>query len=214
MNSKLNILIIENHQLFADGIALILDGLGSNVAVTICKVADEPFQDIERLKEYQLILVSLNMPNFSGFGFLRAAYNQDLKLPIAVLSNRGRRAELELAISLGAKAFILKDTTSKELVRAAKLILDGKLFFPALWDRQTDWARGNRSEIANQSRAVTNRQMQVLELMRHGLQNKEIASTLGISAYSVKDHVKGLFQHFQVHNRTSCVQVARDQNVI
>ena len=56
--------------------------------------------------------------------------------------------------------------------------------------------------------------MQVLELMRDGMQNKQIAMVLGVSVSSVKGHIELLFKNLNVNNRTACVQAAREARLI
>lgn len=214
MTKKQQILIIDDHQLFAEGLTLILNSLASRVMVTICTEALTALEDIEKLKKYDLVLLDLHMPYFSGFDFLMAIQARNLNLPVAVFSGSDSKIEIERSIRLGAKGFIPKCTNSDELISAVTLLLEGKCFLSQKWDGEIGRFYDRGSESALTSVRVTNRQMQVLKLMSNGLQNKQIALALGISPYSVKDHVKGLFRHFQVNNRTMCVQTARDQNLV
>lgn len=204
--------MIDDHKLFADGLALILDNLDYEVTIEVCNDAQIPLKDIDSLKKFDLVLVDLNMPEFSGFGFLSAVQAQEIEIRTAVISGSDRKVEIERAIQLGAHGFIPKDSSGSELIHAVSQLLEGKRYLPMDWDGEIDWFVDQQASMPTAH--VTKRQMQVLELLQHGLQNKQIALALGISDSSVKDHIKGLFRYFQVNNRTACVQVAREQKLL
>lgn len=213
MTKDPHILIIDDHRLFADGLALILRNLGGT-NVTVRNDAQSALKDTDQLRDYDLILVDLHMPQFSGFDFLMAVKAQSLNLSVAVISGTDKRSDIERTVQLGAKGFISKQTNGKKFLKAVTSLLNGKSVLLSKWASEIDWCQTTSTGSMAADCPVTGRQLQVLELMSNGLQNKQIALALGISPYSVKDHVKNLFRNFEVHNRTLCVQTARDQNLI
>ena len=207
------ILIIDDHQLFADGLAMILKSSGHNFSV---QTSDDPeglLENTTKLAKYDLILIDLHMPGLSGFVFLSAVRSQSLNLVVAVISGSDKKLEIERTIKLGAQGFIPKNSNSQEFITAAQQLLKGQRYLPMEWDGKIDWRTDNNDEIIY-SNILTNRQRQVLELMRDGLQNKQIALVLGIKRTSVNGHVEQLFKKTQVNNRTSCVQVAQARKLI
>jgi DNA-binding NarL/FixJ family response regulator len=207
------LLIIDDHLLFADGLKLILSDPDEGLDITVCNDALQALADQKSMTSYDLVLVDLNMPQCSGFSFLTAVRLQELSVDVAVVSGAEDKSEIERAIQLGAKGFIPKDSESTEMVRAVKLLLEGKRYLPDHWIGEIDWLASNENRKLAASN-LTDRQKQVLKLMSEGLQNKQIAAILGVSVSSVKGHIELLFKNLNVNNRTACVQLANDLALI
>lgn len=207
------VLIIDDHQLFADGLKLILGGIDQIAEVSTCNNGLDALSDRKELSRFDLVLADLDMPCLSGFAFLTAVDAQNIDIDVAIVSGNEKKFQIERALQLGAKGFIPKDSDTCEMLKAVRQLLSGQRYLPSLWEGVVDWRpQGEvRSTVTD---ALTKRQMQVLALMSEGMQNKQIASALGISVSSVKGHVELLFQNLGVNNRTACVQAANDQSLI
>ena len=199
-----NILIIDDHQLFADGLALILENCNESYKVTIHNCAQEAIMNYKELASANLVLVDLRMPNFDGFAFLRPMRAQKQSVPIGVISGTENESEIELSLSLGANGFIPKDMASYDMLNAVSKLLDGHRYLPNHWEGKIDWLVGDE-KVPNPSVELTPRQLEILQLMSDGLQNKQMASALGISVSSIKGHIELLFKNLKVNNRTACV---------
>ena len=207
------ILIIDDHKLFADGLALILNSMETNREIVVCNCAQSALSNLAELTSFDLILVDLHIPIFSGFAFLTAIKTQKLNVKVAVISGVEKRLEIERAIRLGAEGFIPKNTDASGLHTAIDKLLSGQRYLPEQWVGKIDWTRNNtkkRYEVDE----LTERQLQVLSLMQEGLKNSQIGITLGVSTSAIKRHIELLFKYFNVNNRTSCVQAAQDQGLL
>ena len=211
-NTKIKILIIDDHALFADGLSLILKSLGSHVDVSISNAATPVLNDIESLVNNDLVLIDLHMPTMDGFSFLSAVRVQKIPITVGVISGTEKKGDIERAIGLGAQGFIPKDSPSAEMLKAVTLLLNGKNYLPAQWLGEVDFL--DYAHQADNNEAITERQRHVLELMKDGLQNKQIAIVLGISVSAVKGHIENIFKTMGVNNRTACVQVARERGLV
>lgn len=208
-NTK-RILIIDDHQLFADGLALILRGISNHLEVAIQHDAILALNDRDALTQYDLILVDLHMPTLNGFAFLTAIQSQKMAVPVAIVSGTERNSEIERALALGAVGYIPKDSSSQEMTHAVSKLLKGERYLPKNLPAIDERALAH-SPVSS---TLTDRQLRVLELMRDGLQNKQIGLVLGISTYAVKGDVEKLFRNFHVNNRTSCVKIAQQSGVL
>ncbi len=217
MSAK-KILILDDHALFADGLALILGSLEGECDVSVANDAQMALSDTLALKAYDLVLIDLHMPSFDGFAFLTALKLQKLPVRVAVISGTENKAEIERALSLGASGFIPKDSPSPELLRAVNGLLSGQDYLPEAWVGEIDWLYhqdGEHAQLGGQSDdELTQRQLQVLKLVSQGLQNKQISTVMGISVSAVKGHIENIFKALRVNNRTACVQAARDAGFI
>lgn len=207
------ILIIDDHKLFADGLALILSGLGDHISVLVSNDAAESLADKALMSSIDLALIDLHMPRFNGFAFLTAIATQKRSLTVAVISGSEKPAEVERALKLGALGFIPKNSESGDMLLAVSKLLNGERYLPTHWDGKINWVAPHLDASIDLGK-ITERQQQVVSLMRDGLQNKHIAVALGISVSSVKGHIELLFKNLNVNNRTACVQAARDAKLI
>lgn len=207
------VLIVDDHQLFADGLSLILSTCDEPIETTVKTCGQKLIEESHNLRQFDLILIDLTMPVFNGFAFLMAMKSKSIPVNVAVISGTEKQPEIEKALRLGATGFVPKDSDSKTLVDAVQRLLRGERFLPDHWVGKVDWLTGDDC-IDDQSVNLTARQIQVLELMRDGLQNKQIALALGISVSAVKGHIEAIFKALGVNNRTSCVQVSQELNII
>jgi DNA-binding NarL/FixJ family response regulator len=212
-SSRKNVLIIDDHKLFADGLALILSGLGDGINILVSNDAAESLADEQLMSSIDLALIDLHMPRFNGFAFLTAVATQWRGLTVAVISGSEKPAEIERTLKLGALGFIPKNSESDEMLAAVAKLLSGERYLPAHWDGKINWVAPGLEASIDLGK-ITERQRQVISLMRDGLQNKNIALALGISVSSVKGHIELLFKNLNVNNRTACVQAARDAKLI
>lgn len=212
IGSRKKILIIDDHALFADGLSLLLRKLGSLVEVSVCTTVEEGLAKLPHLNQFDLALVDLHLPGVNGMGFLTAVKSQKITLPIAVISGTVKKHEIERVLSEGAAGFIPKDSPSDEMLRAVTVLLAGNRYLPDKWFGEINWLDHDEPNVA--SELLTGRQLEVLRLVADGLQNKQIASVLGITLSAVKGHIEKIFKALNVNNRTRCVQKARDEKLV
>ncbi len=207
------ILILDDHQLFADGLALILSTVGDGIETNISNDALDALSDRTFLLSHDLVLIDLHMPRLSGFAFLAAVQSQSIPIDVGVISGSEKLSDVEKAMRLGAKGFIPKDSESSEMLNAVSDLIDGKCYLPLEFDGKIDWILPEPKKPMKID-SLTKRQAQVLDLMCDGMQNKQIAAVLGISVSAVKGHIELLFKHLNVSNRTACVKAAQEAHML
>jgi len=203
-NHVKKILIIDDHLLFGDGLKLLLSQLG-DVHITVGDNVQAILGDIHNLKKNTLIVMDLHMPGMDGFSFLRAVRKQKLELDEVVVSGTENQSEIELAIRLGAKGYIPKDSNTADMLMGIETVLNGSRYLPDHWEAQINWLEQDEPESQIGRGKIGPRQIEVLGMMRDGLRNKQIGLVLGISESAVKSHVEILFKELHVVNRTACV---------
>jgi len=211
-DNEKRILIVDDHALFADGLSLILASLGSHISISVSNSAEEVLRDMSALAKYDLVLIDLHMPRMDGFSFLSAIRVQKSPIWVGVISGTEHQREIERSIGLGARGFIPKDSSSDDMLAAISTLLRGQRYLPEQWAGTINFL--DHSEPTPSNRNLTERQLQVLGLMRDGLQNKQIAVVMGISVSAVKGHIENVFKIMGVNNRTACVQVASERGLL
>lgn len=216
----MKILLIDDHRLVADAMAIMLQDLDRNVDVTVCHSTQRALSLIDDSHQFDLILTDMFMPGIDGLGLLHGLRSRRVEAPAVVISSTEDKKIVQAAIDQGAAGFIRKSLPGAEMLRALKSIVGGKVYYP---DEFTPSQRGatQKPPIASLTEAgdeesvmLGDRQTEVLELMAAGNSNKQIAQLLGISEATVKYHTSQLFRLLGVKNRTSCIREGHRRKLI
>ena len=216
----MNILVADDHQLFIDGIRLILDKLDSSMSITESNSAEQAIEILESGQTYDLILIDLSMPGMDGMSILKRMRERKAWLPLVVISAEEDVHTIKSALDAGALGFIPKAHSSQQMIAALHAILDGEIYIPANIEKQIDNLETRRppteafNNTALRSSGITKRQFEVLELMAKGYSNKQIASSLFLTEHTVKAHISALFAALNAGNRTECVKKAQDRGFL
>ena len=205
----LKILIADDHELFLDGLRLVLSDLDSEIAVDTASNHHELQQKADGKTAYDLILTDLAMPGMPWHESLRQLKEHNPDTPIVVLSAVTEPENVLQAVDIGASGFIPKTSSSKIILSALHLILAGGLYLPSeLLSLQ------NKPEDSAVKGILTPRQLDVLRLMGQGKPNKIIARELDLSEGTVKLHVTAILKALNVINRTGAVIAGRNLGLI
>jgi DNA-binding NarL/FixJ family response regulator len=167
-----------------------------------------------------LVLMDLSMPGGKWHQVVKNIRSAYPNLRIVIVSASDDVSSVCDAIKLGVHGFIPKTSTGKVMVDAICLVLDGGTYLPpVLLTRNADDGGLEPSLIGRHSGPstlefnITPRQGQVLEQLRLGMSNKEIARNLNIAEGTVKLHVTSLLHSFNVNNRTQVVIEAQKAKI-
>lgn len=210
------ILILDDHRLFADGLSLILSKLAEKPTIMTETNPQRVFEETFGLKSYNLILVDLQMPRMSGFDFLQSINKRKIKIPTIIVSSSESRSDIEKALQLGAQGFIPKNSPTHDMILGIKTVLGGKKYVPKHLVGSINWPTASTvvSDISTSEINLSPRQIEVLKLMHTGHSNIEIATILDLSESTVKGHISFLFKAFNVKNRTACVRAGIENQFI
>lgn len=217
MNSKRDaVLLADDHSLYRTGLSFLLkDRLGFNTIVEAATF-DAALDRLSELDDIGLALFDLAMPGVSGpesLGVVKETY-PDVR--VAIVSGSEERSDVLKAVATGLGGYVPKSLQDDEIVAALRDILDGRIYVPKFMTSSgaPGSARPFKSDLLEQSekRATPNaagatkpispRQRDVLDCVRRGLSNKEIARELDIAEGTVKIHLAALFSHYGARNRT------------
>lgn len=216
----MKILLIDDHRLVADAMAIMLQDLGKTVDVTVCHTTQRALSLLDEDTNFDLILTDLFMPGIDGLGLLHGLRSRKIDTLAVVVSGTEDKKIIRAAIDQGAAGFIPKSLPGAEMLRALKNIVAGQPYYPeaftSVFRRQPNVDDPLPVPKVGQQETVTlgERQSEVLGLMAAGNSNKQIAQLLGISEATVKYHTSQLFKLLGVKNRTSCIRKGHRQNLI
>ncbi len=206
-NLMLKILLVDDHELFRDGLKLVIERIGDNVDISECGNCHDAYQIVRDSEGFDLILLDVDLPGISGMEGLEEFRRLDPCAPIVFLSASDDQNLIRKMLGMGVMGYIPKTLGSEIMIHALQLILNGGIYVPDNILQAVDSPK--HSEII-----LTRRQKEILELLSQGKANKEIAAILGIADNTVRVHISAIFQILQVNNRTEAAFTALQAGLI
>jgi DNA-binding NarL/FixJ family response regulator len=219
----LRILVVDDHDLFREGLLFLLAKLDQPVEVDDVGTCEEALELVESRGAPDLALVDLKLPGMSGFEGLQVLRARHPDLPVVVLSSYDDPNTVMRALDLGAMGFIPKSTRVEQMLAALKLVLAKGIYLPAsvLLGKEgrevLPLARTQplASALPNEGTwttpgdlGLTKRQAEVLYLILQGKASKSIARELDLAPATVKSHTSAVLRALNVTTRTQAIVAA------
>lgn len=199
----MNILIIDDHRIFSAGLEFLLDGISDNNIITTEVSCDDAIKNSSSENSPNLILLDYNLPNSYGGQSLALIKETFPEAIVVIISGEESHEIIHAMIESGAAGYIPKSSEPKLLEHALNLVLAGGVYLPP----QAFDTMGRRIQVAD-TKALTDRQIQVLKCAVSGKANKVIARELDIAEGTVKSHLSSAYEAMGVKNRTEAVLIA------
>jgi DNA-binding NarL/FixJ family response regulator len=182
------IFLIDDHLIMREGLQKILEAEGDLV---VCGHTDNSRGApalIEKLKP-DLVLVDIALPGSNGLELIKTLRARFSQLRMLALSMHDEVLYAERALRAGAKGYLMKSSSSHELVSAVRRVLQGKSYFsPALSSHLLQTMVQGRGQEANSLALLSDRELEIVGLIGKGLSTSEISRKLGISPKTVESH--------------------------
>ncbi|HEX5057107.1 MAG TPA: response regulator transcription factor [Gammaproteobacteria bacterium] len=205
---NVKILIVEDHQLFIEGLRIILGDLVSAPEILCANTAARALEILGQDPAIKLILMDIGLPDIDGRALLKILRSQGYRQPLLVVSGSENVQIAKDMMESGAQGYVLKSGSLLELRKAMQTVINGGQYIPQGWqDLFAAPDEGGPKAMAKYLH-ITERQLDVLYLLAKGHPNKAIADWLGVTEHTVKTHIQALFDALGVRNRTSCVREA------
>lgn len=218
MNEAVKIIIIDDHQLFREGVKRILD---FEDTFEVVAEGDDGEEVVALYEQYQpdVILMDINMPRINGIDATESLLKEHPDAKVIILSIHDDSTYVSHALKTGALGYMLKEMDAEDIVEAIKVVSAGGSYlhpkithnlvqeFKRLSEREHHGAF-QQNEIRRPYHLLTKRESEVLQLLTDGQSNRAIGETLFISEKTVKNHVSSILQKMNVNDRTQAVVTA------
>jgi len=204
MKDAIKILIVDDHPIVRQGLAAVLEQEDDFIVVG---QAADGVEAVERARALapNIILMDLQMPRMDGVEAITQILGGGMETGIIILTTYDTDDYIFRGIEAGARGYLLKDSPPEDVIKAIRTVSQGEsLIQPRVATRLLD-RLGQLSRPPAPESTLSQREVEVLQLLATGAANKQIASELSIGRSTVKTHIVRIFNKLGVNGRTEAV---------
>lgn len=207
---EISVFLVDDHNLFRDGLKLLIDEAPDIRVVGTASSATEALRKADGL-EIQVLMTDLSLPGKDGFWLVQELRKRFPRLSIHVLSMHSDPICVIKALEMGASGYLTKTADKSEILNAIRAAAKGESYLqPVVCSHVVDALKNSSSA----GQHLSERELQVLELLCMGYSNPNIAKKLYLYLSTVKATLRALFKNLEVSSRTEAIVVATKLGLI
>jgi len=212
---EINILLVDDHDIVRDGIRSLLEDEIGFAITTEAETGKEALKACQK-NEIDLVIMDINMPEMNGIEATEEILENFEDIKVLALTMMDEDEHIRKMIEAGASGYILKSSDKAELVDAITTILDGHHYFSddATQSVMRDLVQSKGKKQSSDPANLTDREVEVLELICKQLTNQQIADQLYISIRTVDAHRRNLLQKTAAKNTAGLVTYAIRHDIV
>jgi two-component system, NarL family, response regulator DegU len=205
----IRIILIDDHQIVRDGLKLLLSGQSDFEIIAEGKDGQELIELVKKMKP-DVLISDISMPTLNGLEAAEIVRQESPETKILFLSMFDKEEYVTSAVQLGAKGYLLKDSSKEEMVKAIRKIAAGEKYFSSdVSGILVDHLMNNGSKMgreADNDYNLTKREIQILKKIVDGWSNKQIAEDTEISVRTIEAHRLNIMKKMKVNNAADLVR--------
>jgi DNA-binding NarL/FixJ family response regulator len=198
-------LLVDDHPLFREALRLAINSAFPGAEIEEASSVHAAKEALERDQSFDLLLLDLSMPGTRGFDGLLELRAARPKQPIVIVSAHDDPRIIHEAMGCGASGYISKSAKKAELSEAIRSVMAGSTALPRGYEPPRPAAGAPTPDLVTRIASLTPQQLRVLQMVRQGMLNKQIAFELGVGETTVKAHVSEILRKLNVVSRTQAV---------
>lgn len=216
MSADIRILLADDHTIVRGGLRMLLE---REPGFSVVAEASDGREAIE-LADHRapdVAVLDIAMPNLNGIEAARQITARNSAIRVIVLSMHSDEGYVLRALKAGARGYLLKDAPETDLIAAVRAVHQDKAYFsPAISKMMVeDYIRQLREKNAEDTyELLTAREREILQLLAEGRSNKEVATRLRLSVYTVETHRGNILQKLNLHGTPELILYAVRKGVI
>lgn len=210
VGAKTRVLIIDDHPIMRERLIHLI---GNEADLTVCGDADDTpaAMDLIAATRPELVITGLSLRHSHGLGFIKDLHTRFPRLLVLVFSMHDESLYGERVVRAGARGFIQKRATSKELLRAIRHVLSGQIYLSEKVAAATVRRFFGRSSIKPGSplEQLSDRELEVLQLISQGRSTRQIAAALHVDVKTIETYRSRIKIKLRLGNSTRLSQYAQ-----
>lgn len=216
MSNKFTILLADDHAMIREGVKNLLKQAKDFSVVGEAACGEDAITQYERLRP-NLLILDISMPDMNGMDIAKRVLEKDAEANILMLSMYDDEDYVSRCIESGVKGYVVKSESSQELEYAVRSVLQGKTYFSH--KVQEVILNKYKQNITKKKQPedfikLTNREIEIIQLIDQGLTSQQMADKLFISPRTVETHRANLMKKFAVKNAIELVKKARHLQIV
>jgi len=211
---SIKVLIADDHVFYREGVRALLSNVPN---IEVIGEANNGEEAIAQARDLQpdVILMDLKMPGMNGIDATRRIHETDPNTGVLVITMFDDEDSVFAAMRAGARGYLLKDADKDEVVRAIVAVERGEaIFSPAIAQRMMQYfsapSASSKKNQPDEFAELTDRELEILELIAQGHNNLVIANKLSLSIKTVQNYVSSILNKLQVADRAQAIVRARE----
>jgi DNA-binding NarL/FixJ family response regulator len=218
MSNRIKVLIIDDHQIFRDGIGSLFNEADDIIVSGFASNSEEAMERIEQIKP-DVLLLDISLPKISGFDLMKIVIKKYPDIKILILSMHTKDEYIYQAVNEGAFGYLPKQNTSKEeLIDAVRTVFNGGKYLKEDVIRVMQKGHIIKNTIDHNFRenynTLTKREREIVSMVVEGLTNHEISNKLFVNIRTVETHKTNILQKLQLKNSVDLVKFAIKNNLL
>jgi DNA-binding NarL/FixJ family response regulator len=215
---KIKLILVDDHQLVRTGIANLLSGEPGFEIIGEASESREMF-DLLRQLQPDIAVLDIALPGLSGIEITKKLHSDYPGIRILILSMHTSEEFIFNAINSGARGYLPKNTSRRELIEAIYAIHRGEEYFAesisnVILKSYIKKAKSNATDDENKENLLSKRELEVLKLFAEGMTNQEIADKLFISIRTVESHKNHIMARLELKTTVDLVKFAIRNNIV
>ena len=214
--SKIRILVADDHAIIRKGFRYVIQQQQDLDVIGEAADGREAVR-LARELEPDVVVIDIGMPQLNGIEAAEQITSRNAKVRVIILSVHSDETYIIRALNAGVKGYLLKESADLDLVRAVRSVAQGRSFFSpkVAQTLAEDYVRLIQQRGVQDSYDIlTEREKEILQLLAEGKSNKEVATILNVSPYTVETHRANIMQKLNLHNTADIVLYAVRKKII
>jgi two-component system, NarL family, response regulator NreC len=213
---KIRVLLADDHTLMRRGLRLIVE---QQPDLSVVAEAEDGRQAVAQTASLrpEVAVLDIGMPNLNGIEAAKQITDGESGTAVVILSMHADETYILRALKAGARGYLLKDSAESDLVRAIRSVAEGKSFFSPTVSKVLleDYVKKlQRTGSEDSYDLLTPREREILQLVAEGKSNKEAASLLNLSVYTVETHRANIMEKLKLKSVPELILYAVRKGII
>jgi DNA-binding NarL/FixJ family response regulator len=228
------LMLVDDHSIVRDGIRLLLE---QAEGLEIIDEANDGEEALDKLKGHQneradgaqngksntlpdMVLMDISLPGMSGIQTTQVISRLYKGVRVLMLSMHNNEDYILRSVEAGAYGYILKDSSSDEMIKAIRTIASGEKYYSSpvasiiLSGYMQQLKKGDKHSRAERQSKLSNKEKEILQFLVDGMSSREIAEKLQLSVRTVDNHRANMMRRLQVRNAAELVRMAVEDKLI